>query len=174
MGLSNRIWDKVTSQETIPTNLRPSQYPATYQFDRPNEAQTSLTQSAVQEVFWVMEDCETIRRLKINARFIKLDKGRSTKHNTHSLLVVNTDEQMSEFAITLPRVTKEGSAVKLSFKGPPPPGSDARPMKTLHDHPHDGNLALKVCRSPGKWHTGWKVRGQKFQAFDTYAEGEQH
>ncbi|KAI8719280.1 hypothetical protein NCS52_00708500 [Fusarium sp. LHS14.1] len=121
----NHKWDKVTSQEIIPANLRQSQYPATYQFDGPNEAQTSLTQSAVQEVFWVMKDCETIRCLNINARFIKLDKDKSTKHNTHFLLIVNTDEQMSEFAITLPRVTKEGSAVKLFFRGPPPPGSYA-------------------------------------------------
>ena len=48
----------------------------------------------IQEVFWGMEDCDTIRRLEINARFIKLDKDKSTKDHTH-FLVVNMNDQVS-------------------------------------------------------------------------------
>ncbi|KAJ4237282.1 hypothetical protein NW759_000402 [Fusarium solani] len=61
-----------------------------------------------------MEDCDTIRRLEINARFIKLDKDKSAKDHTH-FLVVNMNDQMSKFANTLPRVTKEGLTVKRNF-----------------------------------------------------------
>ncbi|KAI8691398.1 hypothetical protein NCS56_00132400 [Fusarium sp. Ph1] len=42
-----------------------------------------------------MEDCDTVRCLEINARFIirKLDKDKSTKDNTHFLLVINMFDQ---------------------------------------------------------------------------------
>lgn len=41
-----------------------------------------------------MEDCDTIQDLEINARFIKLGKDKSTKGNTH-FLVVNMNDQVS-------------------------------------------------------------------------------
>ncbi|KAM0440830.1 hypothetical protein ACHAPT_000131 [Fusarium lateritium] len=143
-------WNLRFFREVIPANLSSSQYPVKYQFDGRTEAHTSLIHSVVQEVFWVIQDCNKIRLGTMPVRFIKLDKNKSTKENTHFLLVATLDDEfMAEYANTLPRVTKEGTPVKLFFGLPPDPKTKKEDDECwdgfmvpvdLPEHPHDGNL----------------------------------
>lgn len=58
-----------------------AQFPTTYKFDSANDAQTSITQSVVQDVFWLAVDVEAIRSTEMKFRFFQIVDGSTDKAN---------------------------------------------------------------------------------------------
>ncbi|KAL2675125.1 hypothetical protein Neosp_011305 [[Neocosmospora] mangrovei] len=145
------------------------------QFNILNDVQTSLTESAVQEIFWVVEDRDEIRSIEVKGRFIK------TSSSGVYFLVMKVDaEFMEKYKFTIPRVTREGADVNVFFNLLPPPATKGTKdnmflkavVAPIHipEQPHDGNLVLKV-REPLEYHapTGFV----EVKSFASYSGGEE-
>ncbi|EEU48739.1 uncharacterized protein NECHADRAFT_75182 [Fusarium vanettenii 77-13-4] len=145
------------------------------EFNIPNDAQTSLTESAVQEIFWVVEDCDEIRSIEVKGRFIK-----TSSSGVHFLVMTLDAEFMEKYKFTIPRVTREGADVNVFFDLPPPPSAKGTKdnmfwkaaVAPVHipEQPHDGNLVLKVREPLADAPAG----AVEVKSFASYSEGEEH
>ncbi|KAF4982633.1 hypothetical protein FZEAL_1782 [Fusarium zealandicum] len=144
-------WDVEHFYKLLPAHLGVTQYPKTYRFDGPNEAQTSLTQSIVQDIFWLIQDVKEIRSIQLDARFIWM-RNKPTS-NTVSLYMIITlsDEFKGDYVHTLSRMLKKGTPVRIFFR--PPLGDneegglfwEGRVMpQNIPDYPDGGNLIVHI------------------------------
>ncbi|KAM0556834.1 hypothetical protein ACHAPJ_005894 [Fusarium lateritium] len=141
-------------------------YAATFKFDGPNEAQTVLVQSVVQEVYQVAEDVPQIRLEDVEARFIRCKEP------------VEPDAQKAKFKTTLSRVTNPDTDVKLFFSLPPKPNAVDKDGKKLKDTDswngfvlpidldglsHSGDIVLKVERPLDKIEPNFSANVLEFE-----------
>ncbi|KAE9569888.1 hypothetical protein CGMCC3_g13988 [Colletotrichum fructicola] len=118
--------DLIDSYINIPANSSKTQYPERFEFDNPEDALTTMTQSVVQDAYWFYVDVREIRSIRQRAFFLKQGSRSTEDTDSFFVLMTLTPDITTRFSKSVKCITKLGRTVRISFRKPPAPGTRRR------------------------------------------------
>ncbi|KAF4418209.1 hypothetical protein CFRS1_v008365 [Colletotrichum fructicola] len=119
-------WDLSRYNHQIPANSSKTQYPERFEFDNPEDALTTMTQSVVQDAYWFYVDVREIRSIRQRAFFLKQGSRSTEDTDSFFVLMTLTPDITTRFSKSVKCITKLGRTVRISFRKPPAPGTRRR------------------------------------------------
>jgi hypothetical protein len=99
-------WNPARYQTEIPIFARGSPYDANFKFDSHQDCAASITQCAAQDVFYLMQDVNDIRRHKVKCAFLKAVPNSHDATAQESLRRLLTGE--SQLGLAFPLLPSDG------------------------------------------------------------------
>lgn len=123
---SRHEWDIARYRKQIDwQNSNPFQ--AMFVHDSQNHAQTAITQSAIQDVFFIVEDVVKMRKEPVQVRFMRVHTDSQHAMYDKEFLAALQIPYKENYSMSFPRVAYPGSQARLAFE----------PEKKTEDHDDD-------------------------------------
>ncbi|KFG84682.1 putative DNA helicase [Metarhizium anisopliae] len=159
---TDHTWKSQSEYAAMLRNSRGHQFFPRTSFDNINELLTVLSQSQIQDVFWLEAEAEKMRKTKVPAYFIPkaMDYDGEKEHNLYYAIVALPPEYRTTFESAWRRLAKEGT-LKIFLHRPSEDSAghwDAYIVDTpsaryvLEQHPTETHELVLCVRRPPRYH----------------------